>query len=276
MTQTVVVICALGSAMAAASSTVLQHHTARRAPKRKGAGARLLAHLLASPRWLLGLLLAGVGLGLHAVALTGGRLAVVQPLLVCGLLFALPASIVLEGGRPSRSEAGWAVALVSGLAVFLLIAHPRGGTVSADVDVLAWTTTTGAAAIIAAALCGARWERRRALFLAIAAGLGYGVAAALLKQTAALAGSGVGAVLGGWPIYALATVGAFAVALTQLAYRAGPLPESLPALTITDPASSILIGALAFHENLAHSATAVTLEIVAFAVMGVASARLAR
>ncbi|MGH8888744.1 MAG: DMT family transporter [Acidothermaceae bacterium] len=276
MTQTVVVVCALGSAMAAASSTVLQHHTARRAPKRTASGLRLLLHLMASPPWLVGLLLAGIGLALHAVALAGGRLAVVQPLLVCGILFALPASIVLEGRRPSGSEGGWAVTLVVGLAAFLLIAHPSGGTVSTDADVLAWTTVAGAGAMVTAAVIGFRWAQYRAVLLAIAAGLGYGVAAALLKQTAAIAGSGIGAVLVDWPIYALVGVGACAIALTQLAYRAGSLAESLPVLTITDPASSIVIGALAFHETLAHSATAVSLEIAAFAVMGLASARLAR
>src|SRR6185437_312648 len=99
--------------------------------------------------------------------------------------------------------------------------------------------------------------RYRAVLLATASGVGCGIAAALLKQTAAIAAGGFVAVVVDWPVYALIIVGAVAIALTQLAYRAGPLKESLPPLTIADPATSIMIGALAFHEQLAHSAPAI-------------------
>jgi hypothetical protein len=215
-------------------------------------------------------------LGLHAVALAGGRLAVVQPLLVSGLLFALPVSMALEGRRPSAAESGWALALVGALAIFLLVAHPSGGSVSTDTDVLALTTLAGSAAIVAASAWAFRRQRYRTVVLATGAGLGYGVAAALLKQTTAIAAGGAKAVVVGWPVYALIAVGAGAIALTQLAYRAGPLAKSLPALTIADPTSSIVIGALVFRESLAHSAVAVTIEVAAFGVMGLGSTRLAR
>lgn len=276
MTELVVVSSALGSACAAAGSTVLQHRTARHAPQKHAAGVRLLVHLVAHPAWLTGLVLAAVGLGLHAVALTGGRLAVVQPLLVCGLLFALPLSMLVEHRRPSHTEIAWAGALVAALAVFLLVAHPSAGIVSIDADVLAWTTAAGGGAIVIASMLAWRFHRYRAVLLATASGVGYGIAAALLKQTAAIAAGGFVAVVVDWPVYALIIVGAVAIALTQLAYRAGPLKESLPPLTIADPATSIMIGALAFHEQLAHSAPAIAIEVAAFIVMGAASARLAR
>lgn len=277
MTQVVVVGCALGSAMAAAASSVLQHRTARKTARRDTAGIRLLARLVAHPLWLLGLVIAGIGLGLHAVALSRGRLAVVQPLLVSGLLFALPASVVLEGRRPSVRDGVWATALVGALVVFLLTARPGGGTGRAHSDVLVLATAAGGAAMTLVAWCGSRLRRHRAALLATAAGIGYGVAAALLKQSTVIAGSsGLGAVLADWSLYLLIVVGAMAIALTQLAYRAGPLAESMPALTVVDPASAIFIGALAFHEELAHSPTAVVIELATFVVMGVASARLAR
>jgi len=276
MTQVVVMSSALGSALAAAGSTVLQHRTARHAPQKHAAGVRLLAHLVARPAWLVGLLLAAIGLGLHTVALTGGRLAVVQPLLVCGLLFALPLSMLLENRRPSHTELAWAGALVAALTIFLLVARPSAGVVSIDADVLGWTTAAGSTAIAIASLCAFRFHRYRAVLLATASGVGYGIAAALLKQTTAIAAGGILAVVVDWPVYALIIVGAVAVALTQLAYRAGPLRESLPPLTIADPATSIMIGALAFHEQLAHSAAAIVIELAAFVVMGIASAQLAR
>jgi drug/metabolite transporter (DMT)-like permease len=262
--------------MAAAASSVLQHRSARKAPERHAAGFRLLAHLAGNPVWLLGVLFAAVGLALHAVALAGGRLAVVQPLLVCGLLFALPVSVALEGRRLSPAEGGWALALVAGLAAFLLVARPSGGVVSVDADVLAWITGVGVAAMAVVGYSGMRWRRLRAPLVAVAAGLGYGITAALLKQTAAVASHGISNIFADWPVYVLIAVGGTAIGLTQVAYRAGPLAESLPVLTVTDPASSILIGALAFHEKLSSSALAVAVELAAFVVMGIASAKLAR
>ena len=79
------------------------------------------------PAWIAGLLTAGVGLVLHAVALAHGQLAVVQPLLVSGMLFALPVSALLERRRPSGVEWLWALILVAGLAAFLVAARPSAG-----------------------------------------------------------------------------------------------------------------------------------------------------
>ena len=276
MTSALVVGCALGSAMAAAASSVLEHRAARRAPGRASTVFRLLGHLVVRPSWLIGLGLAGVGLGLHAIALSGGKLAVVQPLLVSGVLFALPASLVLEGRKPSARQQGWAAALVIGLATFLLTARPTAGASRIHGVALAATTAIGLAAMAVITSGTLLVPRYRPVLLAVAAGLGYGVAAALLKQTTALAASGAAVLVGSWPLYALVGVGTIAIGLNQVAYRAGPLTASLPALTITDPATSIVIGALAFHEDVAHSGGAIVVELMSFVVMGVATARLAR
>ena len=276
MTQPVVVVYALGSALAAACASVLQHRGTHKVGRRHGSGLRLLLHLMANPPWLIGLLVAGVGLVLHAIALGGGRLAVVQPLLVSGVLFALPASALLEGRRPSFGEIRWAAALVIALSAFLIFANPKGGTDSAGSGVLGVTTAAGAAVMVIVALGVRRLRRYAAASMAVAAGLGYGVTAALLKETTAVAGRGISAVFVNWPVYAMVAVGALAIALNQLAYRAGRLAESLPALTISDPASSIVIGALAFHEVVAHSALDLAVELASFVVMGLASERLSR
>jgi drug/metabolite transporter (DMT)-like permease len=66
--------------------------------------------------------LSTVGLGLHAFALTGGALAVVQLLMVLGVLFALPLQRRLRQERIPRNELLWALTLVVGLAGFLLVA----------------------------------------------------------------------------------------------------------------------------------------------------------
>jgi len=82
-------VAALGSALFLAVASVLQHRAGH------DTAAVALWQVLKRPVWLAG---AGAGLAgfcLHVLALSGGRLSVVQPLLVSALLFALPLSRML-------------------------------------------------------------------------------------------------------------------------------------------------------------------------------------
>jgi drug/metabolite transporter (DMT)-like permease len=275
MSETAIVVTALASALAAATSTILQHHSARKAPD--GRTGRLLGHLLTRPAWLIGLVVAGVGLVLHVVALAHGQLAVVQPLLISGVLFALPISAMVEGRRPSGREWMLALILVAGLALFLLAARPSAGRVKLDADVLGWSTLIGCVLVAGLALVGTRWPHNRApALLGTAAGIGYGVVAALIKQATALSHTGLLHLVTDWPIYALVAVGAATLALTQMAYRAGPLAKSMPALTVTDPAASVALGVLAFQEHLDGHVLAIALQVIGFVVMAAAATQLAR
>ncbi len=275
MSEAAVVGTALASALAAAASSILQHHTARTAPDSRT--HRLLGHLVTRPLWIVGLVASGVGLALHVVALADGQLAVVQPLLISGVLFALPISALLEGRRPSGREWMLALVLVAGLAVFLLAARPSPGRVKLDADVLAWATIIVVAVIGIVTLIGMRWPHgHRPALLGTAAGIGYGLVAALIKEATALFRTGFVHLMTDWPLYALIAVGAAAIGLTQMAYRAGPLAKSMPALTVTDPAASIALGVLAFQERLAGDPIAVVLQVAGFAVMTGAAFQLAR
>lgn len=276
MSEVAVVAIALASALAAATSSILQHHSARRAPD--GRTHRLLGHLLTRPVWIAGLGAAAVGLVLHVIALAHGQLAVVQPLLISGVLFALPISALLEGRRPSGREWLLALVLVAGLAAFLLAGRPTAGVVKLDADVLAWSSVIVAGIVGVLALVGVRWPHgHRPALLGTAAGIGYGLVAALIKQaTAIFQSGGLLHLFSDWPLYALIAAGGAALGLNQMAYRAGPLAKSLPALTITDPAASVVLGVLAFKERLSGAPLAVALQIVGFVVMGLAAAQLAR
>ena len=275
MSEATVVAMALASALAAAASSIMQHHSARRAPA--GKTHRFIGHLITRPVWIGGLAAAFVGLALHVVALDQGQLAVVQPLLISGVLFALPVSALLEGRRPSGREWLLAAVLVGGLATFLLAARPSAGRVKLDADVLAWSTLLVLALIGVIALLAFRWfTAQRPALLGTAAGVGYGLVAALIKQADALWHHGLLHLLTDWPIYALIAVGGAALSLTQLAYRAGPLAKSMPALTVTDPAASIALGVLAFREKLNGAAGALALQVIGFVVMSLAAAQLAR
>lgn len=277
MSQTTVVAAALGSALCAATSSVLQHRSARTSPEHRRSGAPLVGHLLSHPLWLAGLVAAAGGLVLHAVALVDGRLSLVQPLLVSGVLFALPVSGLLEHRRISAVDWLWALGVVAGLAGFLFIARPTKGDVPLDTDVL-FITCVACVVVMAVALVLARTllASHPAPLLATAAGIGYGVTAALLKQASVAFEVSPVSALTNWPLYGFLLIGGVSLWVTQLAYRDGPLSTSMPVLTITDPLASILIGALAFHEQLASSWFAIGGETLAFVVMAVAVAELAR
>jgi drug/metabolite transporter (DMT)-like permease len=270
------VVAAVASALAAATSTVLQHRASRRAPD--GAPRRLLAHLVTSPAWTLGLAAAAVGLALHVLALSAGPLVLVQPLLVSGILFALPLSVVLEGRRPSGREWWLAFLLVVALATFLLTVRPSSGVASAATGVL---LGAGAAVLVvvaglaAAGLAGPGGAGIRASMLGAAGGLGFGLTAALLKQATAIFAVSPAALAGSWCGWAVVAVGASSMAVTQLAYRAGPLAASLPSLTLGDPLAAVVLGVLAFGERLLLSPAILAVGAASLVIMGVTSAVLA-
>ena len=77
MSELTIALIAIASAAAAATSSVLQHRSAGKTPH--AARHRQISHLLTRPAWLAGLVAGGAGLVLHAVALSGGGLALSNP-----------------------------------------------------------------------------------------------------------------------------------------------------------------------------------------------------
>ncbi len=271
-------VTALASALTYATAGVLQHRVARQAPTKRGRPLDLLAYLVTRPVWVAGIVLDTAGVVLHGIALWAGQLAVVQPLLVSGLLFALPASVLLERRRPSLTEWCWAFVLVAGLAVFLVVSNPTVDRFPATADRLRLLTITGtvlAAAFVALAVRAA--PTGRAALLGIAGGLANGMTAALLKQ---LIHDGAGGhpltLLTSWVPYLLLLNGAASLAITQQAFQSGPLVASLPNLTMVPPMLSVGFGVAAFGETLRHAPAELTAEIAAFVVMSVAAVQLAR
>ena len=272
-------VVAEASALAAAASTVLQHHASRVAP----AGARrLFTHLLTSPLWMLGLLAGAAGLVLHVVALATGPLVVVQPLLVSGILFALPLSVALERRVPAVTDAWLALLLVAGLAVFLLTVHPSSAAAPASTGTLVgWCAATlaGTGLLTAVGLRLVRRGRRTSLGAVLqgaAGGIGFGLTAALLKQATALYAISPAELARSWVWVAVLAVGALSVVVTQLGFQAGPLAWSLPAHTVGDPIAAVGLGLLAFGERLRETTGMLVWGGIALLVMGMASAMLTR
>lgn len=278
MNTGVAVAGALGSAMCFATSSVLQQHGAARAPRGSGLHLDLLLHLLRRPVWIAGIVAALGTLALQALALSAGQLVVVQPLLVAGLLFALPLSVLLDGRRPSLHEWGWALALVVGLVTFLASARPQPGPQLPDDDRLwQYGVVVFAVAVVIAFLGSTLGGGHRALLLGTASGLIFGIAAALTKYCCALAGrEGVGWLVSSWPAYALVVVGAVGILLNQAAYQAGPLCGALPAIAIFEPLTAVLFGVGTFGERLATGPLSLLGQLAGFTLMAVAIIRLAR
>jgi drug/metabolite transporter (DMT)-like permease len=254
------VLAALASALFNAVASVLHHQAGAR---RSGLTVVLL------PRWLLGAAVSAGAFALHTVALHRGQLGIVQPVLVSGLVFALPVAALLEGQRLELVHLGWSVTVVAGLALFLALAQPAAGTPLAEAGTLA----RAVGLVLVLAVCcfgvGIRSRRHRAALWALTGGLGYGVVAALLKQDVGLLNLGPRHVVTSWAFYALLVVGPASVAVNQAAFNAGPLVSSLPTLTIANPVVAIALGAVVFEEAIASAPALVAGQVIGFVVMAV-------
>src|SRR5207248_5648325 len=263
-----VVVSALGSAMLYALAAVLQQRAAVSEPLENALRLRLLRGLLRRPLWLAGLVCDVAAFLLQFWALDHGSLVLVQPLLVSGLLFALPLGTFVSHERMRRSDWIGAALVVIGLSVFLLVAQPDNGSSDAapKVWVMLVVSILAAVGMLIFAAQHAKGSRRAGL-LAAAAGTLYGLTAALTKACGHLLDQGLKHLFTSWKPYALATGGISGTVIDQSAYQGGPLNWSLPILTVTDPVVSIAIGAFVFGEGIEIDGLAPLIEALARVIM---------
>jgi drug/metabolite transporter (DMT)-like permease len=265
-----VVASAIGSALFYALAAVLMQRAAAAAPVDRSLRFGLIIHLLQRPLWLAGVACDISGFLLQFWALDHGSLVLVQPLLVSGLLFALPLGAIVSHERMRRQDWMGAILIVIGLSVFLVVAQPDEG--KPDASPRAWAVLVpvvlGTAAVMLLAARDAKGSRR-AGFLAGAAGTMYGLTAALTKACAHLLDRGVRQLITSWKPYALLAMGITGTVVDQSAYQAGPLGWSLPVLTVMDPVVSIAIGALVLHEGVEINGAAPFIEAAALIAMTV-------
>lgn len=293
MSTLVAVAASLGAAAAFAAATVLQARGADAVVEVESMRPRHIAVFLratvAHPLYLFGLIGDGVGLALHAVALHAGALAVVQPLMVTGVLFTLPLYHRLAGRHVGRRELGWAVVLTVGLVGFLVAASPPNGVRPSVGEAVGQVdrepaVVSAVLAVVAALACvvlarrssagsAARRSGHRpssvtsAALLGLAAGLAFAGTAAFIKSsTDVLARNPFGLLTAG-SFYGLVAVGAVGLVLHQLAFQAGPLTASLPAFTVVDPLVSVALGVLVYHEQLRASPVALIVQVLCLCLM---------
>jgi len=277
--QTSALLAALGSALGFALSTSLQHHAAGEAPESVRGAAGLLGHLLRRPRWLAGQVLAFASFCLHAFALHLGALALVQPIVVSGIVLAVPMRAALTRHRPPSGEVVSVLVAAVGLAAFLVAAGTMESTTRPS------EATAAVFALIGAVCAGglhllARQARRAALrarLYGVVAGILFGLVAGLVKLSLErLSDGGVDEMVNGWPMWTLIVLGLSGVAVNQQAYRVGALSASMPILNVVNVVVALTFGVLVFREIPAHTPTALAVEALALGCIAAGLAGLSR
>jgi hypothetical protein len=269
----VAILFALACAGTFAVSTSVQHHATTGAPPASEGLVRLLAFLVRRPLWLLGQFLATCAFALHALALHEGQLAVVQPIVVSGIVWAVPARAAMSRRWPSIEEVRAVSLTALGLAVFLVASNPSEGEPT-DVGLvpLALAAIFVSVAVLANLVAGMIQDhpRRRAFFLGVTAGVLFGMVAAFLKMSLQLFNEhGVGGVVTDWPPYALLAAGVGGVLTNQRAYQTAGLSASMPVLNIANVVTALTFGLLVFQEIPRHTPVLLLVEVVALGCIAV-------
>ncbi|MFF4119915.1 DMT family transporter [Streptomyces sp. NPDC001714] len=245
------VLFAVLGAVSNAAGTAFQRKAASAVPGRSG--LRLLLALMRRPAWAVGIVGVAGAAVFQALALVNGPMALVQPLFMLELPFALLIAVPLMHRRPSPE--GWRTiaVVVAGLALLLASAAPSGGRQQASMQrwIPALALTLGAIAVTVLLVRSSSSPLFRAAALATGAAIGNALTAALMKSaTGRLADDGLAAFLTAWQTYGFALTGIAALLLLENALQAGPLVASQPALTIGDAAVSLLLGVALFDESV--------------------------
>jgi drug/metabolite transporter (DMT)-like permease len=254
-------LLAVLAACANATSSVLQRKANRRVPEKENLRLRLIWSLFHQPVWFGGVLAIIAGFLLQATALSGGELAVVEPVLV----LELPATLILASwvfrARLRWREWSTTAAMAAGLAGLMFFLAPSGGR-SAPSGWYVWVAgilmnlaVVGALVVWAhhrgqGGSAGGRRRAARAGVLGAAAGAQFGLTATLMKGVTGSFSQGLGALFSSWQLYGMVASGLLGMFLLQSAMNAGRLIAAQPAITLSDPVVSVLWGVLAFGEKV--------------------------
>ena len=240
------------AALLNAVASVLQRWAGRAEPDERAFSIGLLFDLVRQPVWIAGIVAITTGFLTQVVALTLGHIAMVQPLMVAELPFAILLAASVFRLRPRRSEWVAIAALTVGLALFIFCLAPGGGDPLAA-PTAAWLVGLGvtAAAVAGAVLWGrSRRHEQRAALLGIATGVAFGLIAALASAVGAAYRNGLAGVFASWQTYAVIVSGPAAFFLLQNALQAGRLVASQPGLTLANPIVSVGWGIGVFGEQV--------------------------
>lgn len=252
ITSTVIAaVAALAAGAALAATGVLQQRVASTRPEREQLSPRILVSLARSPMWLAGIGIAVLSYAFQAVALAFGPLALVQPLIVSELIFAIPVSVRLRGIKLRRREWAGIAAVVVGLVVGIAAAYPHGGNPLPPLT--SWGIALGAVVVVAALSVGIGRQMEgpvQASLYALAGALIMALQSSLFAATIALFKQGLLPVFTSWQPYTLIPVSIGGMLLVESAYQAGPLAASMPVMDAVLPSAGIALGVGLFGEQI--------------------------
>jgi hypothetical protein len=263
-------VVGLASAFGFAVANSMQHLVAGTVPRDVDRAVAVLGYLATRRRWLVATCFSFVAMLLHAFALRLGSIALVQPLMLIGVVLAVPLRAVLERKAPSWAAVKVVAVTVVGLAAFLSFADLHPGTAAPRVMMAGPLVLVGGAAAVALSRCraGAVAPQARAALLGVSTGVLFGLTAGLLKLLGSALCEGAGVA----PVVVLAAslvvVGLIGTAVNQRAYQMAPIAFSMPLVNVVDIVVAMVFGALVFGELPGHSVGALTLQLSALVCAG--------
>jgi drug/metabolite transporter (DMT)-like permease len=263
-------VLALVAAFFFALAAALQQKGALNLPEISLRDPASLARLAGQTMWLLGTAALLMGYALQAAALDRGRLAIVQPLLVTTVVFALPLGYFLTKQHVGRRELVGAAVIVFGLALFAIYGDPAGGRENAPGE--EWAIAIAILGVVCCVLLlfgGHGNLTMKAAVYGTVAGILFGLSAALTKPTVEFLHDGIDELLSHWEPYALAVAGVLGFVLQQVSLGTGRLAPSVATVSVANPIVGILLGAILLDERLSRPAWHVA---VAYIGLGVALA----
>jgi drug/metabolite transporter (DMT)-like permease len=214
--------------------------------------SKAFGRLLTNPVWLLGLLAQILGVLLQAGALDRGRVAIIQPLLVTTIIWAMPLGYFLTHQRIARRHVLGAVLVVAGLAIFASVGDPAGGVDNAPTsDWIGAFLLIGAVCAGLLLFAGRGGLSAKAAVFGATAGILYGISATLMKPVVEdLHANGFGHVLASWELWVMAAAGLIGFYLQQISLATGRLVPSVATVSVANPVVSVLLGVLVLQERL--------------------------
>jgi drug/metabolite transporter (DMT)-like permease len=261
------IVLGLAAAVVIGFAEVADQRSTKRVRERRVLSLTIFVDLARQPLWLASIVGTLLGFALQVLALRFGPLALVEPLLVCDLVFAVVLAAYLSR-RFDPVLLGGVLATAAGVAGFLAIAQPTSGRSSVGIVVVLPLAAGLAATVGGCLLLARRGGNVRPLALALACGICYGAAAFLIKLVVSPTGSGLAGVLTNWPIYALAVVGPLGFLLNLNAFQQSVMiAPVISIITVCDPLISVALAALWLDEKLSSSPAGIAGEVIALIVM---------
>jgi drug/metabolite transporter (DMT)-like permease len=237
------VLLSFVSAVAYAGGAIVQERVAESSPGEQYAPLR-------RPGWWAAVGLNGLGGLLHVVALAFGPLSLVQPLGALTIVFALPMAALFVGRRAGATAWRGAIMATVGLAGLLsLVGAADTRSLTGPERIAVFVVTAGVVgALTVAGRAAHRHPAVRAMVLATASGIAFGISSVFTKTVAVDWTGGVGFS----DVPSLAAIGVLATAgllLSQAAYRGAGLAAPLATLTVVNPVVAAAVGITMFGET---------------------------